>query len=828
MATKKIHGCLVFCLCIVITWGRSALADPGPQTLWYNEPASQWEAAFPIGNGRLGAMVYGGVATETIQLNEDTFWAGGPHNNLNVGAKEALPEIRRLLSIGDYDAASKMAEKHITSQGAQGMPYQSAGVLNLEFSGHQNYTHYYRELDLENALTTTRYQIDDVKYQREVFSSFVDNVIIIHLTASEKNALNFSISLSHPDEMPVSVITKSASLLMQGTSIDHEGIKGQVKLANLVKIVKHDGQIEQSDQSLNITNASDVIIVASLATNFNNYKDINANALRKAENYLYMAEKKLTGVNKAYQSALQEHTQFYQEYFNRVSLNLGSNSFVKEPTDIRIKEFANRYDPSLVALYFQFGRYLLISSSQPGSQAANLQGIWNPHSTPPWDSKYTLNINFEMNYWPTEVTQLTELNEPYIRLVRELAESGREAAEKMYGARGWMAHHNTDIWRISGAIDWSWGSWPTSNAWLVEHLWQKYLYSGDETHLKSIYPIMKGACEFFEDFLVLDEKTGWLIVSPSMSPENPAPVTGQKIAAGVTLDNQLLFDLFSHSIRAAKILNLDNSSIQKWQGIIDKLPPMQIGKYHQLQEWLQDWDDPEDHHRHVSHLYGLYPSNLISPIRTPELFNAAKVSLEQRGDPSTGWSMNWKINLWARLLNGNRALKLIKDQIQLVKATSGEAGGTYPNMFDAHPPFQIDGNFGFTSGVVEMLIQSHDGSIHLLPALPEVWPAGEVKGLVARGGFIVDIKWQNGEVNYLKVTSRLGGNLRLRTYAPLPKEQGFKTTIATGSNSNPFYELPKDKPFIKHTNKNLPTLSLDNSFLSEINTKAGQSYIWGQ
>lgn len=827
MTRRKFHSYIVFCLCISLFGWRSVLADTHSQKLWYDQPASQWEAALPLGNGRLGAMVYGGVATETIQLNEDTFWAGGPHNNLNPGAKGALPEIRRLLHKGEYDSASKMAEKHITSQGAQGMPYQSAGVLNLEFLDHQNYTDYYRELDLEKALTTTRYQIADVMYEREVFSSFVDNVIVIHLTASRKKALNFSVLLSHPDNMPVSLTPNSASVLMQGTSRDHEGIKGQVKLANLVKIIKHDGQVKQSSNALKVTGASDVLIVVSLGTNFVSYNDISGNALKRAESYLQAAEKKLTSGNQGYKQVLQAHTQFYQQYFNRVSLNLGSSPFANDPTDTRIKNFAQGYDPALVALYFQFGRYLLISSSQPGSQAANLQGIWNPHSLPPWDSKYTLNINLEMNYWPSEITQLTELNEPFIQLVRELAETGRESADKMYGARGWMAHHNTDIWRISGAVDWSWGSWPTSNAWLIEHLWQKYLYNGDEAYLKSIYPIMKGACEFFEDFLVLDEKTGWLIVSPSISPENAASVSGQKIAAGVALDNQLLFDLFSHSIRTAEILNIDAHTTPKWQAIIDKLPPMQIGQYHQLQEWLQDWDDPEDHHRHVSHLYGLYPGNLISPIRTPELFNAAKVSLEQRGDPSTGWSMNWKINLWARLLDGNRALKLINDQIQLVNDTSGEAGGTYPNMFDAHPPFQIDGNFGFTSGVAEMLIQSHDGSIHVLPALPAGWPEGEVKGLVARGGFIVDIKWQKGEVTFLKVTSRLGGNLRLRSYAPLPKAQGFTSNPATGINRNLFYALPKDKPFLKHTNKNLPALSLDKSFLTDVNTNPGQSYSWG-
>jgi alpha-L-fucosidase 2 len=445
---------------------------------------------------------------------------------------------------------------------------------------------------------------------------------------------------------------------------------------------------------------------------------------------------------------------------------------------------------------------------------------------PPWDSKYTLNINLEMNYWPSEVTQLTELNEPLVDLIRDLSQTGREAARRMYGARGWVAHHNTDIWRIAGAVDGSWGAWPTSNAWLTEHLWQKYLYTGDTTFLRSVYPIMKGACEFFEDFLVKDARTGWLIVSPSMSPENAPRAPGKKIAAGVTLDNELLFDLFTHSIEAAAILKLDEPATRRWRSILDQLPPMQIGQYHQLQEWLEDWDDPFDHHRHVSHLYGLYPSNQISPIRTPELFNAARVTLEQRGDHSTGWSMNWKINLWARLLDGDRALKLIRDQIRLVDQTAGEEGGTYPNMFDAHPPFQIDGNFGFTSGIAEMLAQSHDGSVHLLPALPQAWLAGEVKGLAMRGGFVVDMRWDKGKVIYLKVLSRLGGNLRLRSYAPLPSPRGFTTRTARGDNPNPFYKLPRLKKIIKHTDLTPPLISLEQTSLVDVKTRAGRTYVW--
>jgi alpha-L-fucosidase 2 len=808
---------------------NQSYANESPLKLWFDKPATQWEAALPLGNGRLGVMVYGGVAKETLQLNEDTFWAGGPHNNLNPAALGSLAEIRRLISAGDYTAASNMAEKTITSQGAQGMPYQTAGQLTLDFQGHEKYQNYYRDLDIGNAVARTRYSIGDVNYEREVFSSFVDQVIVVRLSASKKDALNFTLGLSHPDQMPSQADAIKGTLLMQGKSIDHEGIKGQVRLANLVKVIQHNGKLEASGNALKISNASEVVLLISMATNFVNYKDISADALARAQEYLAAAEQKFIANKNSFNERELAHSEFYRRYFERVSLDLGTNEAAQKPTDQRIRDFAKLHDPQLVSLYFQFGRYLLISSSQPGSQPANLQGIWNPSQTPAWDSKYTININAEMNYWPAEITNLSELHEPLISLVRDLSETGKDSARVMYGARGWMAHHNTDIWRISGGVDYSWGAWPTSNAWLVQHLWQKYLYTGDKQFLQSVFPIMKGACEFFEDFLIKDERTGWLIVSPSMSPENEAKATGKKIAAGVTMDNQLMFDLFTNSIAAAKILGEDKTKIKQWQSIIKQLPPMQIGQYHQLQEWQHDWDDPLDNHRHISHLYGIHPSNQISPIRTPELFNAARVTMEQRGDPSTGWSMNWKINFWARLLDGDRALKLIREQIKpapLDNNKVSQEGGTYPNMFDAHPPFQIDGNFGFTAGVTEMLAQSHDGALHLLPALPQAWPSGEVKGLVMRGGFVVDMKWQRGVVTDLKILSRLGGNLRLRTYSPLPKAENFAIKNAQGENPNTFYAVPAIKKPIKHTEKNLPQISLDKTFLVDVKTNAGQEYRW--
>ncbi|WP_308365681.1 MULTISPECIES: glycoside hydrolase family 95 protein [unclassified Microbulbifer] len=815
------------------TFATGVAADPGALKLWYEKPATRWEEALPLGNGRLGAMVYGGVGTETIQLNEDTFWAGGPHNNLNPAALEALPEIRRLIDAGDYAGASALGAKSITSQGAQGMPYQSAGVLRIDFPGQENFQDYHRELDLENAVARTRYRVGEVQYEREVFSSFVDQVVAVRLKASRAGALNFSLTLEHPDGMAVTANAADRSVLMEGRSRDHEGIEGQVKLADLAKIVQVDGRVRAKGDRLQVSGASEALILVSMATNFVNYRDLSADALARAEQAMQSAENRFGAGADAYAERLEAHSDFYRQYFDRVSLDLGGNDLdpnrpALEPTDKRIREFAKRHDPALVALYFQFGRYLLISSSQPGTQPANLQGIWNPHSEPPWDSKYTLNINAEMNYWPSEVTNLSELNEPLVQLVRDLSQTGRDSARLMYGARGWVAHHNTDIWRISGAVDWDWGPWPTSNAWLVQHLWQKYLYSGDEDFLRSVYPIFRSACEFFEDFLVRDARSGWLVVSPSMSPENAPWATGQKIAKGVTLDNQLLFDLFTHSVEAAKLLGEDKAAVKRWQAIIAQLPPMQIGQYHQLQEWMEDWDNPLDHHRHISHLYGLYPGNQISPLRTPELFNAARVTMEQRGDPSTGWSMNWKINLWARLLDGDRALKLIRAQISPARKDNAVAGdgGTYPNMFDAHPPFQIDGNFGFTAGIAEMLAQSHDGAVHLLPALPQAWPEGEVRGLVMRGGFVLDMRWDKGQVSYLKVLSRLGGNLRLRSHAPLPQAGDFAVKSARGSNPNPFYATPQVKAPLVHTQKRLPEISLDNSRLVDVATEAGREYVW--
>ncbi|MDP9047012.1 MAG: glycoside hydrolase family 95 protein, partial [Bacteroidota bacterium] len=534
-------------------------------------------------------------------------------------------------------------------------------------------------------------------------------------------------------------------------------------------------------------------------------------------------------LNKAYTKSfaalLRAHSAFYQKFYNRVTLDFGITDATKATTDVRIRNFASGDDPQLAGLYFQFGRYLLISSSQPGSpEPANLQGIWNGELKGPWDSKYTININTEMNYWPGEVTGLPELSTPLFNMISDLSVTGKETASVMDGARGWSLHHNTDIWRITGIVDGPfWGLWPTGNAWLCQHLWEHYLYTGDTDFLRKYYPVMKGAAEYFIDVLQPETKHNWLVVSPSVSPEHEylEGKTQVSVSAGTTMDNQLVYGLFTNVARAAADLNTDKMFADSLMAYKNKLPPMQVGKYGQLQEWIEDWDSPTDHHRHVSQLYGLFPGNQISPFRNPRLFAAARNSLVYRGDVSTGWSMAWKINLWARLLDGNHAYKLITDQISPVGAKGG-SGGTYPNLFDAHPPFQIDGNFGCTSGIAEMLLQSHDGFIYVLPALPDAWQKGGVKGLMARGGFKVDIEWNNHKITRLVVYSALGGNCRVRLNQPVV---GKRVKKASWTNTNPFYAVVDiAKPIIKPNDTNL-IVKIPHSWLYDIRTEKKKTYI---
>jgi alpha-L-fucosidase 2 len=793
----------------------SLSAQTNAYKLWYNKPAQAWTEALPLGNGRLGAMVFGNPATEQIQLNEATIWAGSPNNNPNPEALTNIPKIRELVFAGKYFEAQTLATQKVMSPTNQGMPYQPFGDLRISFPGHSRYTDYYRDLNLDSATTSVRYKVDGVTYKREIFTSFTDQVVIIQLTASKKKKITFNAVFTSPHQ-DVFIASDGNCVTLDGVTANHEGQKGKVKFQGRVTAKTQGGTITCKDGVLSVENANEVTLYVSIATNFNNYKDITGDAQERAKTYLNKA------LEHSYAETKKAHIAYFKTFMNKSSLDLGDNTST-ETTDKRVENFAKTNDAHLVATYYKYGRYLLICASQPGGQPANLQGIWNDKMLPAWDSKYTTNINLEMNYWPAEVTNLTELNEPLFRLTKEVSETGKDAAKIMYGADGWVLHHNTDIWRVTGSIDKApSGLWLAGGAWLSLHLWEHYLYTGDIAFLKSVYPMMKNAALFFDQVMVKEPTHNWLVLCPSNSPENVHPgLDGQATTAGgVTMDNELISSLWNIIIASSKTLNTDADFANHLQNRLKEMAPFQIGRWGQLQEWMNDWDDPADIHRHVSHLWGLYPGSQISPYRTPELFDAARTSLIHRGDPSTGWSMAWKVCYWARLLDGDHAYKLITDQLSLVR-NELKKGGTYPNLFDAHPPFQIDGNFGCIAGIAEMLMQSYDGFIYVLPALPTVWDKGEIKGLVARGGFEIDIKWSQNKVEKVIIKSRNGGNCRLRSLTALT---GKGLTEAKGDNPNALYALPTtSKPLINEKAK-LNTVELKKTYLYDLQTVAGERY----
>lgn len=859
---------LKFLLIIFAFFTCKTFAQNQSLKLWYDKPASVWSAALPLGNGYMGAMVFGDPLKEHLQLNEGTLYSGDPKGTFkNINVRKSYKEVTDLLNAKKYQEAQAIIAKEWLGRNHQ--LYQPMGDFWIEFD-HKNQaiSNYKRDLDLSSATATTTYNVGETTFKRTYFASYPDHVIVVKLTAVGGDRINCTLHLSTPHEETAKYFTKGKTLTMQGKvpgfglrrtfeqveklgdqykypevfdksgkrKPDAENMLYEEQIEGLgmafetrVKTFNKDGVVKSENDKIIVENATELTFILSAATSFNGFDKSPAYEGRDPKPIIDNYFKAIEG--KTYADLYKKHLSDYKKLFDRVELNLATETEQSLfPSDKRVELFSNGNDPSFAALYFQYGRYLMIAGSRIGGQPLNLQGIWNDQLTPPWNGGYTININAQMNYWPAELTNLSECQEPFFKAIKELAINGKETARNMYGNDGWVAHHNMDIWRHSEPIDnCNCAFWPMAAGWLTSHFWEKYLYSGDKKFLKEdVFPLLKGAVQFYQGWLVKNEQ-GYLVTPVGHSPEQNFIYGENKQAtfsAGPTMDMAIVRESYARYIEAAKTLGIDDNFTKSISLNLAQLLPYQIGKYGQLQEWQEDFEDADVKHRHFSHLYAFHPSNQINSQSNPELTAAVKRVMERRGDLATGWSMGWKVNFWARLHEGEHALKLLTNLFKIVRTypTHMEGGGTYPNLFCAHPPFQIDGNFGATAGIAEMLVQSHAGEIHLLPALPQAWHTGKVKGLKTRGGFVIDMEWEKGKLTKAVIHSTIGGNCRIRTNESMIVEN-TQTNTAKNTNTNPLFSfINAGEPIIKDKSKlgEMPNIQ---GFVINFATEKGKSYV---